>query len=106
MRTPEQCARFSKIQRFIISYHLHGCSGRNEPTSQSKCFNPAGSGDTRISSCAFYYEPRAAFYTEKKPKKQNINARSATAVRKNFRRRLQLYAIEFKKNWKSGEDVT
>jgi hypothetical protein len=35
------------------------------------------------------YEPRAAFYTEKGAKKQNKNARVASAVRKNFQQTFQ-----------------
>ncbi|HAT7516144.1 TPA: hypothetical protein N2N50_004237 [Kluyvera ascorbata] len=40
---------------------------------------------TRKMTCAFLYEPRAAFYTDNPPKMQNINARIASGVRKNFR---------------------
>jgi hypothetical protein len=42
------------------------------------------------SSSAFLYEPRAAFYTEKGAKKQNKNARVASAVRKYFQPQFQL----------------
>jgi hypothetical protein len=52
------------------------------------------------SSSAFLYEPRAAFYTEKVAKMQKINARVASAVRKNFHQRIQRSERLVKKNWK------
>jgi uncharacterized protein (DUF924 family) len=58
------------------------------------------------SSSAFLYEPRAAFYTENKGKKQKINVRVASAVRKYFQLRFQHSESLVKKNWKSGEEVT
>ncbi|MBP1521103.1 hypothetical protein IVU49_21945 [Salmonella enterica subsp. enterica serovar Worthington] len=52
MRAPERCDRFSRIQRFIISYHLHGRLVRRTHKPKQR-FNPAGSGDTKKTSCAF-----------------------------------------------------
>ncbi|EPV2478866.1 hypothetical protein [Enterobacter ludwigii] len=58
------------------------------------------------SSSAYWYEPRAAFYTENRGKLQKINARVASAVRKNFQQRIQLSERLVKKSWKSGEELT
>jgi hypothetical protein len=52
------------------------------------------------------YEPRAAFYTENRGKKQKIIAHVVTTVRKNFQLKDQQGEIEVKKNWKSGEELT
>jgi len=48
------------------------------------------------------YEPRAAFYTDKTGKMQNINVRIAGTVSKNFQSGFQWRAHGFKKNWKWG----
>ena len=61
---------------------------------------------TRKMTCAFLYEPRAAFYTEKGAKKQNKNARVASTVRKNFQLHFQYNATSIKKSWKSGEELS
>ncbi|EGP1155409.1 hypothetical protein I7U92_001877 [Salmonella enterica] len=39
-------------KRFIISYHLHGRLVRRTHKPKQR-FNPAGSGDTKKTSCAF-----------------------------------------------------
>lgn len=52
------------------------------------------------------YEPRAAFYTENRGKKQKINVRVAGAVRNYCQPQFQLSERLVKKNWKSGEEVT
>jgi len=52
------------------------------------------------------YEPRAAFYTDKTAKMQNINARIAGTVSKNFQSAFQDPKRLYKKSWKSGEEVT
>jgi hypothetical protein len=52
------------------------------------------------------YEPRAAFYTEKRLKKQSINEYVAGPVRKNFQQRFQGNASDIKKSWNSGQKVT
>jgi len=52
------------------------------------------------------YEPRAAFYTDKTGKMQNINVRIAGTVSKNFQLGFQGRRRIYKKSWKSGEDVT
>ncbi|EFE06565.1 hypothetical protein CIT292_09613 [Citrobacter youngae ATCC 29220] len=54
----------------------------------------------------FLYEPRAAFYTDNSTKKQKINARIASTVRKNFQLHLQNNATPIKKSWKSGEELS
>jgi hypothetical protein len=54
----------------------------------------------------FFGEPRAAFYTENRLKKQNKNAHSSTAVRKNFQLKSDSDETYLKKNWKSGEYLT
>ena len=46
------------------------------------------------------YEPRAAFYTEKVAKMQKINARVASAVRKNFQQTNKLLERWIKKKCK------
>jgi len=52
------------------------------------------------------YEPRAAFYTDKTGKMQNINARIAGTVSKYFQSGFQGSRHIDKKSWKSGEEVT
>ena len=52
------------------------------------------------------YEPRAAFYTDKKVKKQKINMHIASTVRKNFQLHFQYNATSIKKSWKSGEELS
>ena len=52
------------------------------------------------------YEPRAAFYTHKEVKKQKINARIASTVRKNFQLHFRYNATVVKKSWKSGEELS
>jgi hypothetical protein len=52
------------------------------------------------------YEPRAAFYTEKRLKKQSINEYVAGPVRKNFQQRFQGNASDIKKSWNLGQKVT
>ncbi|MCS2152612.1 hypothetical protein MUU49_08505 [Scandinavium goeteborgense] len=54
----------------------------------------------------FLGEPRAAFYTENRGKKQNKNAHSSTAVRKNFQHKSDPDETYLKKNWKLGEYLT
>ncbi|WP_433641132.1 hypothetical protein [Kluyvera georgiana] len=54
---------------------------------------------TRKMTCAFLYEPRAAFYTDNPPKMQNINVQLAVGVRKNFQFQLQQNASYLKKHW-------
>ncbi|MGP3591378.1 hypothetical protein [Vagococcus sp. WN89Y] len=62
-------------RRFIISYHLHAsrCDLRQAKAINS-LLNPAGSGDTACKPCAFFNEPRAAFYTDNQVKMQNKKA--------------------------------
>ncbi|QUJ03884.1 hypothetical protein KCP78_14960 [Salmonella enterica subsp. enterica] len=46
--------QFSRIQRFIISYHLHGLPPRKTNHKPKQRFNPAGSGDLKENVvCAF-----------------------------------------------------
>jgi len=52
------------------------------------------------------YEPRAAFYTDNSTKKQKINTRIASTVRKNFQLHFQYNASSIKKSWKSGAEPT
>jgi len=52
------------------------------------------------------YEPRAAFYTDKTGKMQNINVCIARTVSKNFQSGFQGRRRTDKKSWKSGEEVT
>lgn len=52
------------------------------------------------------YEPRAAFYTENRGKKQKIIAYVVTTVRKYFLLKDQQGETEVKKHWKSGEELT
>ncbi len=57
-------------------------------------------------TCAYWYEPRAAFYTHKAGKKQNINVCVDDSVRKNFHSIEQQNERHLKKNWQWDEDVT
>jgi len=50
-------------------------------------------------TCAYWYEPRAAFYTDKAAKKQNINVHIDDSVRKNFHSIEQQNESHLKKNW-------
>ena len=61
---------------------------------------------TRWKRRVLLYEPRAAFYTHKEVKKQKINARIASTVRKNFQLHFQYNATSIKKSWKSGEELS
>ncbi|MGL4727112.1 MAG: hypothetical protein ACRCWW_21815 [Scandinavium sp.] len=81
--------------------------------AKAKLFRVKKHGLTRLevatrkeTSCAFLSEPRAAFYTEKQGKKQNKNAHSSTAVRKNCQGIRQANERFLKKNWHSGETLT
>ncbi|WP_342323640.1 hypothetical protein AAEY27_04055 [Kosakonia sp. BYX6] len=44
---------------------------RDKPKPLNSLLNPAGSGDTAWMPCAFFSEPRAAFYTDNGVKMQN-----------------------------------
>ena len=56
----------------------------DKPKPKYTLLHPAGSGDTRGTDVCFLYEPRAAFYTGKRAKKQNKIAHAFGSVRKNF----------------------
>ncbi|WBU50121.1 hypothetical protein PF050_04090 [Kosakonia pseudosacchari] len=47
---------------------------RDKPKPLNSLLNPAGSGDTAFLPCAFFNEPRAAFYTDNGVKMQNKKA--------------------------------
>ncbi|MCO1587010.1 hypothetical protein MWK28_22255, partial [Escherichia coli] len=58
-----------------------------EPTSQNSVFNPAGSGNTKETSCAFYLSRAPRFIPHNGRKLQKINTQNASIVRKNFQPR-------------------
>ncbi|MDA8489726.1 hypothetical protein [Kluyvera sp. Awk 3] len=61
---------------------------------------------TRKMTCAFLYEPRAAFYTDNPPKKQSKNVGIAGGVRKNCQLIEEQNGSFIKKYWQRGEEVT
>jgi hypothetical protein len=56
--------------------------------------------------CAFFNEPRAAFYTEKRGKKQNKNVPVCAVVRKFCQAGFPINATAIKKGWKWAQDLT
>jgi hypothetical protein len=91
-----------------MSYHLHA-NPLGPATSQSQklhCLTRLEVATRENPSCAFWCEPRAAFYTENRGEMQNKNVHSSTAVRKNFQTKRPPDETHLKKNWKSGEYLT
>ncbi|MDC8798926.1 protein YqgC [Klebsiella pneumoniae] len=54
----------------------------------------------------FFNEPRAAFYTEKRGKKQNKNVPVCAVVRKFCQAGFPINATAIKKGWKWAQDLT
>jgi hypothetical protein len=52
-----------------------------------------------------FNEPRAAFYTEKRGKKQNKNMRVAGYCQENCHRPFSINATNIKKGWKWGQEL-
>lgn len=67
---------------------------------------PAGSGTTGPCPVRFFNEPRAAFYTEKRGKKQNKNVPVCAVVRKFCQAGFPINATAIKKGWKWAQDLT
>ncbi|WP_410215098.1 hypothetical protein [Klebsiella quasipneumoniae] len=65
-----------------------------------RLLNPAGSGTTGPCPVRFFNEPRAAFYTEKRGKKQNKNVPVCAVVRKFCQASFSINATAIKKGWK------
>ncbi|HBA7885547.1 TPA: hypothetical protein J1Z77_000547 [Escherichia coli] len=60
---------------------------KTNPQAKNSDFNPAGSGNTKETSCAFYLSRAPRFIPHNGRKLQKINTQNASIVRKNFQPR-------------------
>ncbi|HIB8575018.1 TPA: hypothetical protein ACWX5V_004569 [Klebsiella pneumoniae] len=119
LRATERRDESNEKHWFIIWYHLHTAlrQGRRQAKPGNRRYaaarfckyrllNPAGSGTTGPCPVRFFNEPRAAFYTEKRGKKQNKNVPVCAVVRKFCQAGFPINATAIKKGWKWAQDLT